>query len=131
MSASGPSGPLVFIYPGPNNMNPYLHLAINCLLLTVAAEGMCHLHITIFQKSLWRRGCSGSICYQLDQFISVKGLFGGIFHFYSNFNRVFCKQTVETQISDMGLHSLTEARLIWVKGMFLFGPKYLDREDSK
>ena len=26
------------------------------------------------------------------------GILGGIFHFYSNFNRTFCKQTVETLI---------------------------------
>ena len=26
------------------------------------------------------------------------GLLGGSFHFYSNFNRIFCKQTVETLI---------------------------------
>ena len=28
----------------------------------------------------------------------ILGLLGGIFHFYSNFNRTFCKQTVETLI---------------------------------
>ena len=50
------------------------------------------------------------------------GLLGGIFHFYSNFKRAFCKQTVETQnvASDLGLHCLRtfhkkEARLIWLK----------------
>ena len=41
-----------------------------------------------------------------------------IFIFYSNFNRTFCKQTVE--IPDPGLHCLhlshkKDARLIWVK----------------
>ena len=36
------------------------------------------------------------------------GLLGGIFHFYSNFKRALCKQTVETQnvASDLGLHCL-------------------------
>ena len=37
------------------------------------------------------------------------GLMGGIFHFYSNFNRTFCKQTVETLIR----HSVMR-RLMWV-----------------
>ena len=57
---------------------------------------------------------------------SFKGLLGGIFHFYSNFNRTVCKQTVETDqtphsaATDLGLHSLPmsykkDARLIWVK----------------
>ena len=36
--------------------------------------------------------------YQLEQYISVQGMLGGIFHFYSSFNRIFCKQTVETLI---------------------------------
>ena len=36
--------------------------------------------------------------YQLKQFISVLRDVGGIFHFYSNFNRKLCKQTVETLI---------------------------------
>ena len=48
-------------------------------------------------------------------------ILGGIFHFYSNFDRAFCKQTVETLI---GRHSGSalfayvpqkDARLIWVK----------------
>ena len=50
------------------------------------------------------------------------GLWGGIFHFYSNFKRAFCKQTVETQnvASDLGLYCLRtshkkEARVIWLK----------------
>ena len=33
--------------------------------------------------------------YLLEQSISVLGMLGGIFHFYSNFYRKFCKQTVE------------------------------------
>ena len=52
------------------------------------------------------------------------GLLSGIFHFYSNFKRAFCKQTVETQnvASDLGLHCLRtshkkEARLISRLGM--------------
>ena len=52
----------------------------------------------------------------------VLGLLGGIFQFYSKFNRTFCKQTVETHnvASDLGLHCLSlshkkGARLIWVK----------------
>ena len=53
---------------------------------------------------------------------------GGIFHFYSNSNRTFCKQTVETLISfavsDSGLRCLPlshkkEARLIKVKLPFV------------
>ena len=60
-----------------------------------------------------------------------KGMLGGIFHFYSNLNGTFCKQTVETLIrrcvlrsvaSDLGLHCLhmshkKDARLIWVNTM--------------
>ena len=39
-----------------------------------------------------------SQCYQLDQSISVVKVFVWIFfHFYSNFDRTFCKQTVETR----------------------------------
>ena len=50
------------------------------------------------------------------------GLPDGIFKFYPNCNRTFCKQTLETQnmASDLGLHCLymshkKDARLIWVK----------------
>ena len=32
--------------------------------------------------------------YQLEQSTSVLRVVGGILHFYSNFNRTFCKQTV-------------------------------------
>ena len=54
-----------------------------------------------------------------------KRLLGGISHFYSNFNRIFCKDIVMTPIrhhilqSDLGLHCLgmsykKDARLKWV-----------------
>ena len=55
-----------------------------------------------------------------------KGLFGGIYHFHSNYTRTSCKQRVETLIrrrvlavSDLGLHCLPmsykkDARLIWL-----------------
>ena len=49
-----------------------------------------------------------------------KGLLGGILHVYSNFNRTFCKQTLETLIRpDLGQHCLPMshkmgARLLWV-----------------
>ena len=41
---------------------------------------------------------------------------------------------METLISDQGLHGLPmphkkDPRLIWVKGILLFVPKYLDKED--
>ena len=39
----------------------------------------------------------------------VLGVSGGIFHFYSNFNRIFCKQKLETLIRQYFLR-----RLIWV-----------------
>ena len=39
-----------------------------------------------------------SHCYQLEQSISVLRMVGGIFHFYSYFNRKVCKQKVETVI---------------------------------
>ena len=59
----------------------------------------------------------------------ILGMLGGIFCFCSNFNRKFCKQRVETLItdqmptcavSDLGLHCLLmshkkDVRLIWVK----------------
>ena len=40
-----------------------------------------------------------------------KGFLGGILHFYSHFNRIKCKQTVETlircyRITNLGLHCL-------------------------
>ena len=49
--------------------------------------------------------------YQLEQSISVLRdvMFGGIFHFYSSFDRKLCKQTVESLIRR---HILW--RLIWV-----------------
>ena len=58
----------------------------------------------------------------------ILGLLDGIFHFYSNLKRNFCKQTVESLIrlrfvaSDLVLHCLPmsykkDARLIWVKHM--------------
>ena len=57
---------------------------------------------------------------------SILGLLGGIFHFYSNLKRNFCKQTVENLIRRHILRSLIwvcavcmcpqkkDARLIWV-----------------
>ena len=39
----------------------------------------------------------------------ILGVLGAIFHFYSNFDRIFCKQTVETLIRRSILR-----RLIWV-----------------
>ena len=48
--------------------------------------------------------------YELNTSISVTSLFDGIFQFYLNFNRTFCKQTVKTDqkpypaASDIGLH---------------------------
>ena len=62
----------------------------------------------------------------------ILGLLGGIFPSHSNFNRTFCKQTVETLIrrphyvaSDLGLHCLlmshkNDAGLIWVNWYFNF-----------
>ena len=46
----------------------------------------------------------------MDQSISILGLSGGFFQFYSNFNRIFCKQTrrpdktARSVASDLGLH---------------------------
>ena len=52
----------------------------------------------------------------------ILGLLGGIFHFYSNFKRNFCKQTVKNLIRrrHLVLHCLPvshkkDARLIWAK----------------
>ena len=50
-----------------------------------------------------------------------QGLYGGIFHLYSNFKRNFCKQTVENLV----LHCLPmshrkDAKRIWVKFVLLF-----------
>ena len=36
--------------------------------------------------------------YQMDESITILGLLGGIFHFYSNFKRNFCLQIVENLI---------------------------------
>ena len=51
----------------------------------------------------------------------ILGVLSVIFHFYSNFNRTFCEQTVQTLIrsSDLDLHCLSmshtkEVRLKWV-----------------
>ena len=68
-----------------------------------------------------------------QQSISVLGNVGGIFHFYSNFYRTFCKQTVETLIRRHIVWHLIrvcavclcprkkDARLIWVNIKFLVG----------
>ena len=55
----------------------------------------------------------------------ILGVLGGTFHFYSNFNRTFCEQTVETLIRRrvLGLHCLPvshkkDTRLIWVNAPF-------------
>ena len=60
--------------------------------------------------------------YQLYQSISVLRVAGCIVHFYSNFNRTFCKQTVETLIrrrliwaSLFAYIPQKDVRLIWVK----------------
>ena len=64
--------------------------------------------------------------YQLRSPFPYLGLLGGISHFYSNFGRTFCNQTVDKPdqtphcaASDLGLHCLPMlhkkgARLIWV-----------------
>ena len=51
---------------------------------------------------------------QLDQSISILRVIGWYFSFFSNFNRTFCKQTVETLIRR---HIMR--RLIWVCTVFL------------
>ena len=48
----------------------------------------------------------------------ILGVMGGIFHFYLNFNRTYCKQTVA--VFDLGLLDLPmshkkDARIIWIK----------------
>ena len=54
----------------------------------------------------------------MDESISILGLVGGIFPFYSNFKRNFCKQTVENLIRRRILFALfadkKDSRLIWV-----------------
>ena len=47
-----------------------------------------------------------SHCYQLEQSIFVSIDVGWYFSFYSNFNRTFCKQTVESQ-------TLIRRRVLW------------------
>ena len=49
---------------------------------------------------------------------------GGIFHFYSNLNRTFCKQTEQNRLSGLELYYLPmshkkDARLIGVKEIVL------------
>ena len=44
-----------------------------------------------------------SYSFQTDQPVSVYGALCGIFHFYTTFDRNFCKQTVAV-VSDLGLH---------------------------
>ena len=50
-----------------------------------------------------------SHCYQLEQSIFVSIDVGWHFSFYSNFNRTFCKQTVETLVRRRILW-----RLVWI-----------------
>ena len=58
-------------------------------------------------------------------------MLGAIFLFYPNFDRIFCKHTVETDpdqtahsaVSDLGLHCLPmshkkDTKLIWVKELW-------------
>ena len=69
-----------------------------------------------------------SHCYQLEQSIFVSINVGLYFSFYLNFNRTFCKQTVERDpdqtprsvASGLDLHCMStshkkDARLLWVK----------------
>ena len=53
----------------------------------------------------------------------ILGVLGGIFHLYSNSNRTFCKQTVETAASGLGLYCLhmshkKDVRLRWINIIF-------------
>ena len=44
--------------------------------------------------------------YQMKQSISVLRMLGGIFHFYSNFNRKLVKQAVEPDVNLKRMHQL-------------------------
>ena len=48
----------------------------------------------------------------------ILGLLGGIFHFYSNFKRNFCKRTVEN-LHCLPMSHKKDDRLIWVKLPFV------------
>ena len=55
--------------------------------------------------------------YKLGQYISVLGVLGAIFHIFPNFNRRFCKKTVETLIwvcTVLPMSHKKDAGLIWV-----------------
>ena len=61
---------------------------------------MCKEHFVALQCPIFNPFKPNGISYSypLDQSISVLRVVGWYFSFYSNFNRTFCKQTVETLI---------------------------------
>ena len=70
---------------------------------------------------------SDSPCYsyQLDQ--SALRVVGGIFHFYSNFNRTFCKQVVETLIRHRVLLCLIYRCFMFLCPRFIeYTPRHVD-----
>ena len=52
--------------------------------------------------------------YQLERPICVFSDVGAIFHFYQNYDRILCKQTVET-LHCVPMYHKKDARLVWVK----------------
>ena len=65
-------------------INPYLHTSI-ALVFILNENFLTHLSRMEFPTLI-----NWTCLFQLY------GLFDGIFHFYSNFNRKLCKQTVES-----------------------------------
>ena len=56
----------------------------------------------------------------MDQFISILRVVGGIFHFYSNFNRTFCKQTMDI-LHCLPISHKKDARLYYTAGTKYIG----------
>ena len=91
-----------------------------CVCLCVGCGGRIVLNLYFYsflKYQLCLATCNRNTC--------TEHVVGGIFHFYSIFDRNFCKQTVENLIrrrrmSEPGLHYLPmshkkDARLMWVK----------------
>ena len=88
---------------------PQIRLSIReSLESTMTVKILTEQHLELFKLNPFKPN-GVSHCYQLEQSIFVSIDVGWYFSFYSNFNRTFCKQTVETLIRRRVLW-----RLVWI-----------------
>ena len=110
-----PNTPLNLWTPFPEIPIPSLTLVHQCTKYEHSQANLKHGRSICFTGHTTRTGFVNpfqlneiSLYYELDQSLSVLRMLGGIFHLYSNFDRNFCKQPVETLIRRRVL-----LRLIW------------------